>query len=128
MAALTIRNLDDDVKAKLRARAAKHGRSMEAEAREILTAAVGVSQPQQGDQEITIPGQASSRPDQDAQPADVAEFIRELPEINDVATAFIRMGQLLGGIELDIPPRTQKARIPDFARSELDEDDERAAS
>jgi len=36
MASITIRQLDDNVKAKLRVQAAKHGRSMEAEAREIL--------------------------------------------------------------------------------------------
>lgn len=39
-ATLTIRNLDDDVKQKLRLRAASHQRSMEAEAREILARAV----------------------------------------------------------------------------------------
>lgn len=39
MASLTIRQLDDDIKAKLRIRAAQHGRSMEAEARLILAAA-----------------------------------------------------------------------------------------
>jgi plasmid stability protein len=36
MASITIRRLDDGVKAKLRLRAAGHGRSMEEEAREIL--------------------------------------------------------------------------------------------
>lgn len=36
MALLTIRNLDDDVKERLRVRAAKNKRSMEAEARAIL--------------------------------------------------------------------------------------------
>ncbi|MFT4049820.1 MAG: plasmid stabilization protein [Solirubrobacterales bacterium] len=40
MAAITIRNLDDDAKHRLRVRAARHGRSMEAEARSILEAAV----------------------------------------------------------------------------------------
>ncbi len=40
MAILNIRNLPEDVHARLRIRAAKAGRSMEAEAREILTAAV----------------------------------------------------------------------------------------
>jgi plasmid stability protein len=40
MASITIRRLDDAVKAKLRVRAAKHGRSMEEEAREILKAGV----------------------------------------------------------------------------------------
>lgn len=37
---LTIRNLAEPVKQKLRMQAASHGRSMEAEAREILTQAV----------------------------------------------------------------------------------------
>jgi plasmid stability protein len=36
MASITIRRLDDAVKADLRLRAASHGRSMEQEAREIL--------------------------------------------------------------------------------------------
>lgn len=40
MAVMTIRNLDQGVRDKLRVRAALHGRSMEAEARAILTAAV----------------------------------------------------------------------------------------
>ncbi len=40
MGALSIRNLDDDVKARLRRRAASHGRSMEAEVRVILAEAV----------------------------------------------------------------------------------------
>ena len=38
MASLTIRNLDDPLKAKLRIQAAQHGRSMEEEARQILRA------------------------------------------------------------------------------------------
>ncbi len=41
MASITIRNLDDDVKRRLRIRAAGHGRSMEEEAREILREVVG---------------------------------------------------------------------------------------
>lgn len=41
---LTIRNLEEPVKQKLRVQAARHGRSMEAEAREILTRAVTASQ------------------------------------------------------------------------------------
>jgi plasmid stability protein len=40
MGTLTIRQLDDSVKAKLRVRAAEHGKSMEEEAREILRQAV----------------------------------------------------------------------------------------
>ena len=40
MASITIRNLEDDVKTRLRRRAAGHGRSMEEEARLILADAV----------------------------------------------------------------------------------------
>ncbi len=40
MTMLTVRDLDPHVKDKLRRRAARHGRSMEAEVRQILTDAV----------------------------------------------------------------------------------------
>jgi plasmid stability protein len=39
MASITIRNLDDQVKHRLRLQAAEHGRSLEAEARDILSRA-----------------------------------------------------------------------------------------
>jgi plasmid stability protein len=45
MATLMIRDLDDSVKARLRVRAANHGRSMEAEARAIIAAAVAAQRP-----------------------------------------------------------------------------------
>ncbi|MCE2492809.1 MAG: plasmid stabilization protein [Alphaproteobacteria bacterium] len=45
MASITIRNLDDDVKTRLRVRAADNGRSMEEEARLILRDAVGRRKP-----------------------------------------------------------------------------------
>lgn len=40
MATMTIRNLDDDLKSRLRVRAARHGKSMEEEARNILRTAL----------------------------------------------------------------------------------------
>ncbi len=40
MATMTIRNIDDQLKARLRVQAAQHGRSMEDEARDILRAAL----------------------------------------------------------------------------------------
>jgi plasmid stability protein len=43
--AISIRNLDPDVKARLRVRAAEHGRSMEAEIRAILVDAVAEQRP-----------------------------------------------------------------------------------
>jgi antitoxin FitA len=40
MASMTIRNIDEALKARLRVQAAKHGRSMEDEARDILRTAL----------------------------------------------------------------------------------------
>lgn len=48
MAALSIRDLDDDVRERLRVRAARHGRSMEAEIRAILTDSVTEADSEQG--------------------------------------------------------------------------------
>jgi len=48
MATLTIRQLDEKTKTRLRIRAAHHGRSMEEEAREILRAALITSSPAKG--------------------------------------------------------------------------------
>lgn len=42
MASMTIRNIDDALKARLRVQAALHGRSMEDEARDILRSALSV--------------------------------------------------------------------------------------
>lgn len=76
MAVMTIRGLDDEVRDKLRIRAAQHGHSMEAEVRAILTAAV------------------------------------ESPLERTLTDALLEMREALGGLELDIPPRTDDARDP----------------
>ncbi|MGI8869020.1 MAG: FitA-like ribbon-helix-helix domain-containing protein [Mycobacteriales bacterium] len=44
MAAISVRDLDDTVAGRLKVRAARHGRSMEAEARAILTDAVAAGE------------------------------------------------------------------------------------
>ena len=45
MASITIRNLDERIKARLRIQAARHGRSMEEEARTLLRAALKDEEP-----------------------------------------------------------------------------------
>jgi plasmid stability protein len=59
MATLSIRNLPDDVHARLRLRAARAGHSMEAEARQILT-------------------EACAEPPPELDSADLAAFVDEL--------------------------------------------------
>jgi len=49
MASLTIRNLDEQTKARLRLRAARHGRSMEEEARTLLRTVLQQQHPQERD-------------------------------------------------------------------------------
>lgn len=44
MAAISVRDLDEEVAARLKARAARHGRSMEAEVRAILSEAVAAGE------------------------------------------------------------------------------------
>lgn len=48
MASMTIRDLDDRLKARLRMQAARHGRSMEEEARDILRTALAGQTPRRG--------------------------------------------------------------------------------
>jgi antitoxin FitA len=84
MATITIRNIDEDTKRKLQLRAALNGRSMEAEARELIK--------QHANEE----------------PADFR------PE-GGLGTAIHRRFAKLGGVELEIPPRTFSNRpIPKF--------------
>lgn len=51
MASMTIRNIDEQLKSRLRVQAAHHGRSMEDEARDILRAALST---QEGGQQSLI--------------------------------------------------------------------------
>jgi antitoxin FitA len=48
MASITIRDIDDRLKGRLRVQAAHHGHSMEEEAREILRAALSTARPRNG--------------------------------------------------------------------------------
>jgi len=48
MASITIRNLEENTKRKLKIRAAQNGRSMEQEAREILNGALKSAPPKRG--------------------------------------------------------------------------------
>jgi antitoxin FitA len=88
MATLTIRNLDETVKRRLQVRAALNGRSMEAEAREVLS---GLTEP----------------------PSKTANA-KVVPE-EDFGTAIRKLFAPLGGVELQIPPRRKSHRpIPTF--------------
>lgn len=79
MADVSVRGLDEQVKERLRVRAAENGRSMEAEIRTILTEAV--------------------------MPRD---------ESVGLFTMLYERFQELGGVDLDLPPRNDPARVPEL--------------
>lgn len=54
MASMTIRNIDDSLKARLRVRAAQHGRSMEEEVRDILRVALTLGEPEPDNLAVAI--------------------------------------------------------------------------
>jgi plasmid stability protein len=81
MASMTIRNIDDETKRRLRLRAAANGHSLEAEVREILNSAASVTR------------QATAKTG-----LDLFRGIREVVE-------------KYGGVELEIPPRTPMRAI-----------------
>jgi plasmid stability protein len=88
MATITIRNLDESVKRKLQVRAALNGRSMEAEAREVLS------------ESAYLPPKAVGA---------------TLDPEEDFGTAIRKRFAALGGVELEIPPREFSSRpIPTF--------------
>lgn len=82
MATLTIRNLDQELKARLRVRAAEHGRSMEAEVRSILRESLSASS----------------------------------TEASGLASRVHQRFSSLGGVDLEIPDRSEPPRDPGLGR------------
>ena len=80
VASIPIRNLDEDIKRRLRIRAAENGNSMEQEARNILRIGLNADTP--------------------------------LPK--NLAAAIRARFELLGGVELEIPPREAMREPPRF--------------
>ena len=80
MASITVRNLEDGLKHRLRIRAAENGRSMEEEARDILRTALNHQQPEQ----------------------------------ENLASAIRARFAPLGGLELEIHPRSPMRKPPRF--------------
>ena len=80
MASMTIRNIDDSLKSRLRVRAAQHGRSREEEARSILRSALAVTEPKE----------------------------------EHLVDAIRRRVAAVGGIDIDLPPRSPMREPIDF--------------
>ena len=81
MGSITIRNLDNNLKAQLRLRAARHGRSMEAEARTILAQSLGASADEQN-LAVVIQRRFESL-DAESLPIPRRQVVREPPEFGE---------------------------------------------
>ena len=122
MATITIRNLDEKVKRALQIRAAKNGRSMEAEAREMISAPIAKSGSGSGhglgsaiDERFAVLGGVDLQipPRGVAQrsagePTEGASHHRE-PQ-KGLGTAIHTLFAPLGGVELRIPTRRKSHR------------------
>jgi plasmid stability protein len=82
VASITIRNLEDSLKSRLRIRAAVHGRSMEDEARDILRSSLSQEPAQQGDLAASIRARVASFGGFDL-PAVPREPMREPPDFGE---------------------------------------------
>jgi plasmid stability protein len=138
MATITIRNLDEKIKRRLQVRAALNGRSMEAEAREVLSGQLADNPRTPGEDmgtgihkrlaalrgvDLDIPRrQFSTRtpPDfgQNASERGIHTYGPVMPEAEpeeDFGTAIRKLFAPVGGIELQIPKRRKSHRpIPTF--------------
>ena len=85
MASLTIRNLEETLKGRLRVRAASRGRSMEEEARHILRAALNESPPSAADLGERIRRRFAALGDVQL-PIAAREPVREPPIVNEAST------------------------------------------
>jgi len=98
MATIVIRNLDPAVKRRLQLRAARNGRSMEAEAREALAEVLAPSRQPKESPQLIAPGK------------------RRSSKRGDLGTAIHRRFTALGGVDLQIPPRAYAQNLPDSSQ------------
>jgi len=94
MASITIRNIDENLKRRLRLRAAEHGRSMEEEVRDILRSSLSEQKPERERTGLDL--------------------------VNEVRALF----EPLGDIELERLPREPVREPPDFSGPEFGRDDD----
>ena len=102
MASITIRNFDDDLKQRLRVRAAKHGNSMEQEARDILRTALGKPPTPPKNLETAAHKRFNKH----------GEVGLELQPSKGLGTEIHELFKPLGGVDLELLPREPMPEPP----------------
>ena len=115
MASITVRNLDDEVKQKLRVRAAEHGCSMEAEVRAILAKAVVTDRAPLEGLGTRVHGRFKANDGNDLELPE-REPMPEPPRYkSDLVRRIRAIVDPVGGIDLELPKRSSGSReLPKF--------------
>ncbi|MGC4108267.1 MAG: hypothetical protein QM753_18255 [Thermomicrobiales bacterium] len=122
MAAITISNLDDNLRAKLRARADRNGRSMEAEARAILVDAIAPDTAPSSESAVAAPSDQPLTWDT-VTDEQMEAIIAEGLQLGSIPAYLAHIRNTLGPMEggFEPPPRVGEARYVDFSSSDFDD-------
>jgi plasmid stability protein len=104
MASITIRNLDEEVKQRLKERAAEKGHSMEQEARHILSSTLD-AEPPMASEPLAIYGKRRLHKDRDEVSRQEIEHYRKIAKEEGFYASIRAIVDKYGPVEIDIPPR-----------------------
>lgn len=105
MASITIRNLDEDVKQKLKARASENGRSMEQEVRSILSDVLENDRPQMAKEPLAIYGRPRPKYGQEEYSEEEVAHYRKIAREKGFYASIRSIVDKYGPVEIELPPR-----------------------
>jgi plasmid stability protein len=105
MASITIRNLDEDVKQKLKARASENGRSMEQEVRSILSDVLENDGPHMAKEQLAIYGRPRPKYGQEVYSEEDVVHYRKIAREKGFYASIRSIVDKYGPVEIELPPR-----------------------
>lgn len=114
MASIIIRNLEEQLKQQLRVRAAENGRSMEAEVREILRAALQESAPSGYPEAHHFKAEFGEPVEAESEGNVLCDQGVSLQPERNVFAEIRAIVEPIGGIEIELPARTIGREPPTF--------------
>lgn len=106
MASITIRNLDEDVKQKLKARASENGRSMEQEVRSILSDVLENDGSHMAKEQLAIYGRPRPKFGQEVYSEEEVEHYRKIAREKGFYASIRSIVDKYGGFDdFELPPR-----------------------
>ncbi len=114
MASITIRNLEEELKQQLRVQAAENGRSMEAEVREILRAALQQTVPFGYPEAHHLEAEFGESVETEAEGNMLRDESMSVQPQRNLFAEIRAIVEPIGGIELELPARTMGREPPTF--------------